>query len=207
MRKVPSISIITILSLLISCTSTISEYSIKQVYKRDGFGSKVISGFSIGIGPVLTSQDVNLLDRLNAEEIYAEIKKKRSDLQIISYDDVKKNISSYSADSLFMFLNNQNTAAVQLMDEFWSDLQCDLLMIAHLEGGMHIKTFEATEKKMIKLEAELWSRKDQEVVWRSEITGTADGKKISDEVFIRNALVKIYLELPYTAPSYENSDW
>jgi hypothetical protein len=197
--------------LLLFCSPPLSGFSAKKIYIADGFNEKTLSGFSIGLGPVLTKQGVDIVDSLNSDEIFKNIRSLRSDLKLIPFNQIKTLLITNSGknwcDSLFLLLYNEKTLKLQLNDLFWQILPCDFLMIVRVKDAMSIKTFDSLFKKRIRLEAELWNCKEQEVVWRIEVHSIANGKRVSDRQIINESIFKIYEELPKTIPSYENSKW
>ena len=199
------------LLFLLYCSPPSSGFSAKRLYIADGFNERTLSGFSIGLGPVLTYQGVDIIDSLNSDEIYKNIKSIRPDLRLISFNQIKRQLitksGKYWCDTLFLQLYNEKTLKLQLLDSLWQLMPYDFFMIIRVKDAMSIKTFDNIHKKRIRLEAELWNRKDQEAVWRIEVHSVANGKIVSDKQIINKSVLKIYEELPKTAPSYESGKW
>jgi hypothetical protein len=197
--------------LLLFCSPPPSGFSSNKIYIADGFNEKTLSGFSIGLGPVLTKQGVDIVDSLNSDEIFKNIRSLRSDLKLMPFNQIKTLLITKSGknwcDSLFLLLYNEKTLRLQSKDLFWQILPCDFLMIVRVKDAMSIKTFDCVYKRRIHLEAELWNCKEQEVVWRIEVHSIANGKRVSDRQIINESVFKIYEELPKTIPSYENGKW
>lgn len=197
--------------VLLFCSPPPLGFSAKKIYIADNFNEKTLSGFSIGLGPVLTKQGADIVDSLNSDEIYKYIRGMRPDLRLMPFNKIKTQLITMSGknwcDSLFLLLYNEKTLKLQQIDSLWQFIPCDFFMIIRVKDAMSIKTFDNVHRKRIRLEAELWKCKDQEAVWRIEAHGIANGKIVSDRQIINESIIKIYEELPKTMPSYESGKW
>jgi hypothetical protein len=197
--------------VLLTCSPPISGFSAKKIYIADGFNGKTLSGFTIGLGPVITRQGADIVDSLNSDEIYKYINSIRPDLRLMPFNQIKAQLITMSGkswcDSLFLLLYNEKTLKLQLIDSLWQFIPCDFFMVVRVKDAMSIKTFDNIYKKRVRLEAELWNSKNQEAVWRIEVHSIANGKNVSDRQIIKESIAKIYEELPRTTPAYESSKW
>jgi hypothetical protein len=160
---------------------------------------------------VLTKDGVDLFDSSDHIAFYKNISRIRADLVLLSFNQIKAQLNAKfvksTIDTLFLQLYNGDITKLQTNDSLWNYLSCDYFMSVRIINAMSIKTFNNVHKKRISIEAELWNRKDQEVVLRIEVNGTAEGDKYSDKQVISRALEKVYKEIPETVPSYENAGW
>ncbi len=193
------------------CGLPASIFNAKKIYIADGFNNRTLSGSSIGLGPVLTKRGIDLFDSSDHAFIYKNLGHMRSDLFLLSFDQIKTQLElkmgKSKIDSLFLQLYNGDITRLQTNDSLWKYLSCDYFMSVRIKDAMSIKTFNNVHKKRIYLEAELWNRKDQEVVLRIEVNGSSEGDRYSDKQVIIKALEKVYKEIPETVPSYENARW
>lgn len=184
---------------------------MKTTYIADGFTEKTLSGFSLCNGPVYNLNGKEIFDTTQNMKSFGRLYELRKDLKIVSLAQVKAaltdKIGEEKCDSLFTLLGGNSILSVQSLDSFWQSVDCDFIMVMHIKDAMHIKTFNNKERKRVRLEAELWKCKDQEVIWRTEVFGIADGDKLTDRETIDLAVMKAYSELPGTIPSYENEKW
>lgn len=193
------------------CGLPASIFNAKKIYIADGFNNRTLSGSSIGLGPLLTKGGIDLFDSSDHVFIYKHLSRLRADLSLLSFDQfkaqLKRNIGNSKIDSLFLQLYSGDITRLQTNDSLWKFLSCDYFMSVRIKDAMSIKTFNNVHKKRICLEAELWNRKDQEIVLRIEVNGSAEGDRCSDKQVIIKALEKVYKEIPETVPSYENTRW
>jgi len=205
---------ILILALIVNffgCSQPSSAFKTKTIYMVDGFSELTLSGFLICTGPIFNKQGIDIIDSMNANDHFQQIADIRRDLNLISLMQVKEKlihkIGRIRCDSLFSILSKDSIIQMQLMDSLWQLIDCDFLMVMRIKDAMSIKTFDKVEKKRIRIEAELWKCKDQEIIWRKEIYGIADGKRATDRDVINMTIRKAYQELPQTVPSYESGRW
>jgi hypothetical protein len=209
--RIIQILISAILINLLNCSSQTSAFKAKNVYMVDGFNENTLSGSLICAGPLFNQKCIDIIDSIKIINNFQKITDIRKDLKLISLMQIKgkltNKIGSVSCDSLFSILCSESVVTKQLLDTLWQLIDCDFLMVIRIKDAMSIKTFDDVEKKRIYIEAELWKCKDQEIVWRTEAYGIADGKVVTDREIIDMSIQKIYQELPLTVPSYENEKW
>jgi hypothetical protein len=197
--------------LFISCTVPMAGFNARKVYVADNFNELTLSGHSICTGPLFNQKNEDITDTENLQRDIKVLKGLRNDLRFKPFTEVKNQFTissgTFACDSLFSILANGSVVEIQLLDKFWKALDCDYLMIMHIRDAMNIHTFNNVFRKRIRIEADLWSVKNQESVWRYEIFGIAEGKSVRDREIINRAIHKVYESLPATVPSYESGLW
>jgi hypothetical protein len=205
------LTILLILIFFLSCSIPSSGFSVKTTYIAENFNSRALSGFSIGLSPLLTKNGINLIDSIGCEKIVQELRNMRSDLLLIAsnriMEQLKAKISKQTCDSLFLNMYSENTMRIQLYDSLWQSLTCDYLLVIRLHDGMNIRTFNNVLKKRVFIETELWNCKRQEPVWRTNVYGITLEKKTNDLQVICETIKKACNNLPVTLPSYGNEKW
>lgn len=203
--------VVIALVLIISCTVSMTGFKARKMYVAENFDERTLSGYTICIGPVFNQKNVDITDTVNLQRDIKLLKSLRKDLRFKSFTKVNNQFTFSSGtlkcDSLFSILAKGSVVEIQLLDTFWKSLECDYLMIIHIRDAMNIHTFNDITRKRIRMEADLWSVKNQESVWRYEIFGIAEGKSVGDREIINRAIQKVYENLPATVPSYESGMW
>jgi hypothetical protein len=207
MRIIISISI----TLFFSCMVPMSGFSARRMYVADNFNEQTLSGHTICTGPLFNQKNEDITDTVNLQRDIRVLKSYRKDLRFTSFAEVKNQFTissgTFVCDSLFSIIANGSIVEIQLLDRFWKSLDCDYFMIMRIRDAMNIHTFNNVNRKRIRIEADLWSVKNQESVWRYEIFGIAEGNNAGDREIINHAIHKVYESLPATIPSYESGSW
>ncbi len=211
MKHYKRIVFVIITALCISCTVPLSGFNTRMMYVADDFNERTLSGHSICMGPLFNQKNEDITDTANLQRDIKVLKNLRKDLRLKVFTGVKDQFTissgTFMRDSLFSILANGSVVEIQLLDKFWKLLDCDYLMIMRIRDAMNIHTFNNVNRKRIRIEADLWSVKNQESVWRYEVYGIADGKNVGDRGLINSAIHKAYELLPVTIPSYESGSW
>jgi hypothetical protein len=197
--------------LCISCTVPMAGFNARKMYVADHFNEQTLSGYSICTGLLFNQKNEDITDTGNLQRDIKLLMGLRKDLQFKPFTEVKNQFTfssgTFTCDSLFSILASGSVVEIQLLDKFWKQLDCDYLMIMRIRDAMNIHTFNNVNRKRIRIEADLWSVKNQESVWRYEIFGIAEGTSVSDRGIINRAIQKAYETLPVTVPSYESGSW
>jgi len=200
-----------ITALCITCTYPLSGFNTRMMYVADDFNERTLSGHSICTGPLFNQKNEDITDTANLQRDIKVLKKLRKDLRLKVFTEAKNQFTissgTFTCDSLFSILAYGSVVEIQLLDKFWKSLDCDYLMIMRIRDAMNVHTFNNVNRKRIRIEADLWSVKNQESVWRYEIYGLADGNNVGDRELINSAIHKAYELLPVTIPSYESGPW
>jgi len=211
MKQSISVLIIIVIALFFSCTVPMSGFSARKMYVADYFNERTLSGYSICTGPLFNQKSEDITDTVNLQRDIRALKDMRKDLRFKPFTEVRNQFTissgTFVCDSLFSIIANGSVIEIQLLDRFWKSLDCDYLMIMRISDAMNIHTFNNVNRKRIRIEADLWSVKNQESVWRYEIFGIAEGNSVGDREVINRAIHKVYESLPATIPSYESGLW
>jgi hypothetical protein len=198
-------------ALIISCTVPMAGFNTRKMYVADNFNERTLSGSSICTGLLFNQENEDITDTENLQRDIKVLKNLRKDLRFKPFTEVKNQFTissgTFACDSLFSILASGSVVQIQLLDKFWKSLDCDYLMILRIRDAMNIHTFDNVNRKRIRIEADLWSVKNQESVWRYEIFGIAEGKNVGDREIINRAINKVFESLPATVPSYESGVW
>jgi hypothetical protein len=199
---------ISVILLHLYCSPSPYGFSVNQLYCREKFSGSDLYGRSIGICPLLRDTAYDTLQFLRSQNQFEELKKNRSDLQLISADEIEKNfLNKWGMDSLQEFFNllfRGKIASLQTRDSLWSGVKSDYYLVMRLKDASTVKTFNNAVRKRVSLEAELWDCKDQEVLWRTEVKGICISGKIPDSRFLMEAVKNVCEKLPAPLPSYGN---
>jgi hypothetical protein len=203
--------VVVVVALLFSCTVPMSGFSARKMYVADTFNERTLSGYSICTGPLFNQKNDDITDTVNLQRDIKVLKDFRKDLRFKPFTEVMNQFTissgTFVCDSLFSIIASGSVVEIQLLDKFWKSLDCDYFMIMRIRDAMNIHTFNNVNRKRIRIEADLWSVKNQESVWRYEIFGIAEGHSIGDREIINRAIYKVYESLPATIPSYESGLW
>ncbi|HMA65311.1 MAG: hypothetical protein ACM31E_01725 [Fibrobacterota bacterium] len=203
--------VVVVVALLFSCTVPMSGFSARKMYVADTFNDRTLSGYSICTGPLFNQKNDDITDTVNLQRDIKVLKDFRKDLRFKPFTEVMNQFTissgTFVCDSLFSIIASGSVVEIQLLDKFWKSLDCDYFMIMRIRDAMNIHTFNNVNRKRIRIEADLWSVKNQESVWRYEIFGIAEGHSVGDREIINRAIHKVYESLPATIPSYESGLW
>jgi hypothetical protein len=201
--------------ILVLCLGIIPAYagfSVQQLYVREGFGGRMLSGRTILLLPLLTKAGFENSGELNPDMQMKWLKRDRNDLIFTADRSFEKRfMAQCDSGSLALFYRNLysgDNVAIQTSDSVWNTIPVPLVLAVRLKNAAHIKDFDRKSHRVLMLEAELWSRDSAEVLWRVGLTARLSGRRLNDEKFFIRALKELYSALP-VAPfrEAEDVDW
>lgn len=200
-------------ALLSSCFMCGSgrNFSVEQLYARQGFSGADLGDRTITVSPLFTSDGGAIVnDELDAKTVIGAIHKKRPTLHLLPRELFEKHLIASAGedalDSFYMSLAKGEMVTLQGAAQQWKSVGSDFLMVLKLTYGIRIKRGDETTRRWW-LEGELWDCDSMEVVWRTAVDCRVAGKSSSDRQLLLASICRVFEALPPVVPGYGREKW
>lgn len=209
---------VAIACLTWSCAHSRGGYQAEVLYERSGFDGWSVSGGSILVLPVLTSDGIDTTGVLNPNAQRGWVRRWGGETQ--KRFEFRRDFEAAVADSLgrdyleqfYSELAAGDVVSLQSRIEVWNAIDPRYVLVPRVVYAARIKGFDGTPRRKVRLEGELWDSDSAEVVWRVSVIGVSRDQRIEDDRFLRGALRSMYSALPNAAypgtdPAGKRQEW
>jgi hypothetical protein len=203
--------VFVIVSLLIGCSPTRCGFAIDTSYQAPFFDSRVLTGRSLVVVPLLKDAKVDSSGLLSDVSYLQSLRKLREDLNCVSFNKSADKIRTRFGDPLFnTFIVNLfkgDIPVLQTSDSVWNIISEEYMSVIRVKSAHSVRMFSGDVRKRILLEGELWDCRKAEVVFRLSVNGLCLTEDVKDDRFIMDGILTFYRELPAAIPAYDTQSW
>ncbi|MBN2037082.1 MAG: hypothetical protein JW768_10100 [Chitinispirillaceae bacterium] len=199
-----------VLVLMLVCAPA-ERFSVLRLYAKERFSGTELSGGSITLTPLITSQGMVTNDQFSPKLLIREIGKKRGDLKLRGpggfHDRYRRKYGNEGLDSLYGLFFDSRMVSLQTDRRIWEEVGTGYLMVLKLTYGLKTKTLDQQTVRQMRLEGELWDCDSMETVWRTIVEVRSRRWISSDKQVVLKAVGKLFYGLPPVLPGYGKGTW